>query len=349
MLYGDGRFGLLQLLDIMAQHNCDNLLGLGDLFNVKSQRADALHLLKEFTDELDHREHKLYYVQGQHEFSDPTIMSAISDTAVHMHDKTVTIGDFRCHGLDYQNPVQVEEALRGLPEADVLLTHQVWRDYMGEDRGRAWAHWVPESYQLILTGDYHETKVIKHGHRRIVSPGSLNIQKINERADKHVFVLKEDGELVDVPLRSRNVYGMNIRDEDELEQFIAELDEHVALRPQADVPPDVAKNILRVTYSTTVPNVVPALERAVGDRCHLFWDPKRPVVTDIPLEAQQRTDAVMSGGLLTCLQEFYNDDGPGVLADRQTLWAAEDVNAELDTIFTRTLDETQQDEDQPTG
>jgi len=335
----------------MDTYDCKYLLGLGDLFNVKSQRSDALQMMKYLTDQVRARDGHFLYVQGQHELSDPPLVSTICGTESHyINDVTMQLGDIRIHGLDYRNPLQVEEALRGLPEADILCTHQVWKDFMGDDRGHAKVEWVPECYKWILTGDYHETKVLEYGpNRHVVSPGSLNIQKVNETPDKFVYVWTPSGGLTKVPLKSRGVFKLLLQSEDDLDAFIAGCDNYAALIPQSDVPPEIAMNILRISYNTAIPNVVPTIERAIGGRVHLFWDPLVMETGDVTLDQQQRQNAVMGGGLPACLREFYAEDGESKLADRLVLWESEDPKADLDTILQRVISETQQNEDQPTG
>ena len=98
------------------------------------------------------------------------------------------------YGLDYCNPGEVSAKIGAIPsQAHVLLTHQVWREFLGAERGDVWLNEIPRSVQLVCTGDFHAHRDLEEDAMpSVISPGPLCMQNIGERAPKGVYILFDD-------------------------------------------------------------------------------------------------------------------------------------------------------------
>jgi hypothetical protein len=338
-LWGDTAFGLHQLCDIADRFEVPYIWMGGDAFEIPEQRNDAIDLARRAMNRLNNGSRRLLYVQGQHErvASDtPPLLSAIDAWPVYLSGQVVTASNgLRIEGLDYQNPGNVEAALKGLPDADILLTHQVWRDFMGEDRGDAWMHWVPLTYQLIATGDYHTPayqEVPEAPDLHVLSPGTLCMQSVSETPDKSVVIIYDDLSVETVPLLARKYYTELISSVDALDSFVARWPTHDAKAPQGGVPPEIGTNLLRVSYRADITEARALIQAVVGEQVHLLLDPLAAEREPVTVDQTRRHDAVMTGGMEGVLNEFYDDD-PQVLTDAIRLHRAEDVNAEIVTVY----------------
>jgi len=332
-LRGDAAWGVRQVCDIAAEQMPDCLILLGDLFDQRLQQSDSLMLMRRAMADFQENNIQVQFIQGQHERSSPTLMKSIHSWSQHIDERMVELdnGNLLMYGLDYRNPVEVEEALRAVPtNADILATHQVWKDYLGEERGDAWFHWAPT--QFIATGDFHKAKFETRGTQKILSPGPLCMQNIGEDHEKFVFMLNSDLTVTPYKLRSRGYYEARLYEEAQLEQFLDEWDASPAKIPQVGVPPAVATNIIRVWYRSDIPDAKPRLEGRIGSSAHLF-------TTMIPVEdqaqtvdAERRVQAVLGAGMVGCINEFYGDD-PRACADAVRLYRSKDIQTELLSIF----------------
>lgn len=334
-LTGDTSFGVEQVNQLAEKYSVPHVVLLGDLFEQKLQQSDALGIMWGSLTRFERNRQAVYYVQGQHEKSDPPILNAIHDWPLHIHGDHVHIPELGryLHGLDYQPPAHVAEALADTPTPDILATHQVWKDFMGEDRGDAWFHGA--STDLILTGDFHQTLIEDRGSRTVVSPGPLCMQNIGEEPDKFVIIMTddEDDPFIKERLKSRRYHQTYLHTDDDLTRFLDTWPDNPARTPQPGVPFNIATNILRVRYAADIPDVTRRVESVVGDAAHLFLNPfpvERQEAQSV--EADRRVNAVLSGGLDGCIREFYAED-PEVLADALRLNQSNDIEQELEAIY----------------
>lgn len=335
-LTGDTRFAIQQIMQIARNYNVRWLLLGGDNFEEKIQKSDAIDLMRSAIDTARDAGIRMVYVQGQHELAEPPYMSAISGWPQHLHDQMVDFGGHYLYGLDYQRANQVEAALRAVPShTDVLLTHQVWKNNMGEDRGHAWSHWLHADC-FVLSGDFHHPveatwRNAENHDIRFCSPGTICLQELGEPIQKRVVLINDDLTTTSVPLLSRGYIDLPLRNEQELqdaEQIIAAAD-----ILQRGVPDEIAKPILRVTYSANIPDVRRRIAAAVDDRAHIFWNPQAAILAEpVNMETAQRIQTVLTGGLPAVIRQSYNDD-PAAAEIAIRLLDAVDPAMELTTIY----------------
>lgn len=307
-IYGDTGYALSQIGDIAGTHNTPAVILAGDIFDLKLQQSDALRTMRLILDRFEQQSREVYFVEGQHERSTPPLLSAMHTWPKHLHKHTEVLGGLRFYGLDYCNPSDVEAELKAVPDdTDVLVTHQVWKNFLGDKHGDAWFRWV-NGTRLIISGDYHRAVYAQHEGKQVLSPGSINMQDIGEVPNKYVYILYDDLSVLPVTLKSRLYFEANVSTEEELENLISTWADNPARTPQPGVPTNIATNLVRIRYRGDLPQARQRLEAALVG-VHLFIDAVRPPVAEqITMEQQRRVHAVMAGGLEGCIAEFYADD-----------------------------------------
>jgi predicted phosphodiesterase len=330
-LRGDTSWGIKQVCKIAQEYSVPCVLLLGDLFDQKLQQSDALQAMREALDEFQRADRAVYYVQGQHERSSPPILSAMHQWPAWIDGQIVTLpGGMTMTGLDYQSPKDVEAAMKSCARTDILATHQVWRDFMGEDRGDAWLHWSQS--QCVLTGDYHKSFYRQEGRPHVLSPGSLCMQSIQEDPKKYVYILYDDMSAKQVQFPTRGYFEARIHDEAELEKFLDTWHQHPARMPKQGVPPELMTNIIRVYYRENISGAFTRLTARIAGDAHLFVK-QLPVEAPEPVgvDAAERIETVLSGGLVGCVRRYYAED-KAVCGDAVRLAEARDSRLS-DTIF----------------
>jgi len=333
-LAGDTAWGIKQVVRVMEERDVPCALLLGDLFEQKLQQSDALETMRLALDTFEHRGQPVFYVQGQHERSDPPVLSAMHSWPQHIHGTRARLGyqgtGPEVQGLDYQSPTDVKEALEAV-DCDILATHQVWRDYLGQNYGDAWLSWAARA-KYVLTGDFHQSIWEQRGQQWVLSPGSLCMQKIDEPADKYVFILNDDMSAEKIRIPTRGYFEARLHNQDELEQFLDTWNNHPARIPKADVPPTLSMNIIRVWYRTDITDARQRLEAKVSPDAHLFLKSIPVEVAQVSADQEQRVAAVLSGGLAGCIRTFYAGNA-SVCTDAVRLAQTRDIQTELEHIF----------------
>lgn len=337
-IHGDTGYSVSQVSDIADDYDVPSVFLAGDLFDMKLQQSDALRTMRLALDEFQEQHRHVFYIQGQHERSSPTLLSALHPWPNYIHKMTIERSGYSIYGLDYCNPSEVEAELRAVPAGtDILVTHQVWKDFLGDKHGDAWFDWAAHA-NTIITGDYHRALTQQHQNKKIISPGSLCMQDIGETPIKSVCIVFDDLSTETVRLRTRNYYEATLNTDEELERFLDNWQDHPARVPQANVPPNISTNLLRVRYRADLPQAKRRLEAAVGLSVHLFTDAVRPQVAEqITVEQERRLQAVMAGGLEGCITEFYSDN-PRVRDHAIRLARTTNISAELLAIYKEIID-----------
>lgn len=332
-LCGDTAWGIKQVLQQAEKFDVRRVLLLGDVFELKLQQSDCLAVMREALDKLQHQQRAVYYIQGQHERSSPPLLSAMHQWPQHLDGRTITMqGDVKIYGLDYKPPNEVKAALEAIPsDTDILATHQVWKDFMGESRGDAWFHWA-SAPQYIFTGDFHQTLWEQRGDKQIMSPGSLCMQKVDEPSCKSVYILWDNMTAEAIPLHTRGYYEARIHSPEDLDRFLDTWNEHPARSPKQGVPPEVATSIIRVWYRADIPEARERLEARVRLDAHLFTKVVPVEDQQVTADADRRIQAVLGGGLEGCIRTFYAEK-QAICDDAVRLARTRNISDELLNIF----------------
>ena len=344
-IVGDVSCGVQQVVDIARDRRIQNVFIAGDILDESIQRSDAAMTLRGAMDQFQAMQCNVFFVQGQHERAEPTWLEALHGHPKHLHRRVQQIMDnIYVVGLDYQPPGTIAEATQELTRYPddhmILLTHQVWKEWMGDGRGEHWMNDIAQPFDTIVTGDLHSYKqadvVVAGGHvAAAFSPGPLCAQEISEPCVTGILLLNDDMTWETVRLRTRQRFEVELPTEAAVNEFIEKWSTSYVRAPQNNVDPRIAKNIVRVRYNTAVPEARQRILATVANDVHVFFDPVTPEEIDIPLDRQQREAAVAAGGLIGCIQHAYASEPSLVVDATRLLNAAEgsDLQPTIETIF----------------
>lgn len=273
----DSRHAFEYIIDQCLQRSVEAIIAAGDLIDVKKPPAEVVRFLRKQLDRVQQAKIPLYYIQGQHEKSNPPWFSAIHEWPTHLHQQRIQLSDVSVVGLDWTNAAQLEQELAKLPEAEVLVCHQVWDCFMGDlTNPEISTEQLPSCFKLVVTGDYHKTAMYRAGDCRIHSLGATNMRKISE-SSACVFALSDGLALTHCKIPGRSVLRTNlsllIRTEPgEVVAFLREqVAEAFAQAKKKKLPVELRKPILHVTASHRHADTVKALEAsALASDCFLF-------------------------------------------------------------------------------
>lgn len=327
---GDAYLGLDQAVNACLERQVP-MVAPGDLFDVNHPDAWSLYSARLALDRMTRSGLSVYHVQGQHEYQHPVpILNAIHPHAVHVHKALFRLGPLRLVGLDYMPPDQLraEFADMGVREnADVLVTHQVWRNLVPWRQNAPTFEEIP--YRVTVSGDFHQHGVWQYdgpsGRGLFMSPGTLCMQALDEPPQKFVYVLYDDLTFDSVPLLVRPFHSLVVQTADELEQAVADA-QKLCYHPP-DLPPRIQRPIVRVRYADHIPEAVARLEAALAP-AHAFLEAFK--LEAEPAEPAERSP-MGDQALVTCLARLRDPSTPAY-RDTIRLLDAADVPAEIAAI-----------------
>ena len=317
------------------------IIAAGDLIDKQSNRAETITFLYKQLDRLKEVNQRFYYTQGQHDYDDPPWLSA-HPAALHFHKKVIRLDDFVFYGLDWQPYGKLQEELGEMhPDANFLVCHQVWANWMGDIAAPQGSFaQIPGQIRHVLTGDLHQWKLEEHKNADgikmlVVSCGATTQQTIAE-PDRHYYaLLMPDGRVEQKRLNSRVFIDCSlINTEQDVAIFMAELEPTLAAALQKanalDLPTEMYRPTMRVTYSSKLPEVVRRVEKAVGDRAVLHF---KQLLPPEKLEAYKKAKKAEKGEAVTPLlvlpQEVDQKDKPEVYELVERMLAAGDKTMEF--------------------
>jgi len=156
-----------QLEKIIAENNISTLLIAGDIFDSPKISSDCLYnIYKHLFRPVRNLGCDIYYISGQHDNVSPPWLSVFPDIN-YVNEKRFKIGSWTAYGLDYKS--EPREIITNLHDP-ILLTHQVWSDFIPQ--GLCSSSDIPEDVKLVLSGDFHQFKIIElYNNRKLVSIG----------------------------------------------------------------------------------------------------------------------------------------------------------------------------------
>lgn len=291
---GDSYYSWRQIVEIARSQGVDAVILAGDLLDRQVNNSRPVSEFLKGLSDLSAADIDVYYIQGQHEYQDVP-WGSLAGVAIHVHKKSLQLGGLHFFGLDFLPREEFQKAVLEIPPAtDVLIAHQVWEDFMGENivsQGKFSD--LPPHISLLITGDYHDSRVVCQGGLTVVSPGSTAVRQINERADKYCYLLntEEIGEgrwadaLTAIPLATRRVISIDCR-----EMPVEEL-EPVLLRAvsfgeeyarEHSLPEQLAIPLVALRYNVSIGAAVMAAAKSVNNRLHFFYKPETtPIVEGV--------------------------------------------------------------------
>lgn len=342
-IYGDAYYSFKQIIDYCIEHRLPLVLG-GDVLEKKSNSARPIAKLCEGLTQMQDEELEVFYIQGNHEYDRNAPWLSVHPWPIHIHKVPYNIRGATVYGLDWLPRGDIQEAFKQAPAGmDMLITHQVWKDFMG-NVGRTECELTDVHHvQTVLAGDFHVTKIAEgvnaHGAPiRMLSPGSICMQDCGEDPSKFFFVIGRatDGslnfEFRPIPLKTRRFLDYRVDNQELLDNLCAgwlvrDINDAVA---QISLPAEISKPIVRIKFDKQLPDAYLRLLTAVGDVAHVFCEalPNR-------LDAARRTTAsrdVVKNDLLSAVADLLGD-GSEAYALAASLLNSEDAVKELDVQF----------------
>jgi hypothetical protein len=311
---GDTDHAFLQIVDYACEHDLP-LIGAGDLIDRRVNEPHPIITLTRFLETLREHEQPLYYIQGQHE-ADETPWLSLGVTTRHLHRQRLEIAGVVCYGLDFQPADRLRGELDQIPaDADVLIAHQVWGDFMGSVTLPQGEFADVPHVKLLVTGDFHQTVYRTDCRNRegrplaVFSPGATCQMNIAE-PDEHYFgVLWDDLSIHPVQLNSRQKLEFHLTTEEDLERFLEDCPAELAgcqeFAAGRKLPESLRTPLWRLTYHHRLARVPERVQAVVGDQAHLFWKelPREPPPDAPTLQPGQTQALTLEDRLPECLDK----------------------------------------------
>ena len=194
-----------------ATPKIDAVIIAGDILDKQTNRSEAIHHLTVGLSTLVENDIRVFFNQGQHCMQEspwPTLVDGVRHLKL---GDVYDLGGLKMTGFDYCSKEQFQENLKheSVENADILVCHQVWKDFMG-DVGKPQGCFadVPDNVSFIFTGDYHEAICQGYAGRVVVSPGSTHLRSISEPVDKSFWIFDTEKKK-DSPQFTKNLLGRN--------------------------------------------------------------------------------------------------------------------------------------------
>lgn len=224
---GDSKYAFTQVLELALKYRVPIVM-CGDVIDVKQPSVTTLSFLKQALDKFDRRAESnqtIYYIQGQHEFAEPTWLSLFEPKydppyaqyhlLKHVTGQSFKLGNYNCYALDWTPADRLQEELAKIPKStDYLFCHQVWHQFMGTLTSPEGSLDGVRTRKAVFTGDYHKhiVKRIRNSagkEIKVYSPGATHMRAINEPTEHYIYLLREDGTVESLKLKSRLAIKLN--------------------------------------------------------------------------------------------------------------------------------------------
>lgn len=344
-IYGDAYYSFEQIVDYCIEHKLPLIMG-GDILEKKSNSARPIVKLCEGLSRLQAANVPAYYIQGNHEFDRNAPWLSVHPWPIHMHEARFDINGAQVCGLDWLPRGEIQEALARVPNTvEILVTHQVWKDFMG-NIGRTECELTDVHHvRHVLAGDFHVTKSVQSVNAQgdmivMLSPGSTCMQDMAESPEKFFFVIgrtPRDGHIVFTPrpLKTRRFLNYVVKDQETLDalcagQLLKEIEEQL----DPSLPGHINKPLVRIKFDKRLPDAYLRLVTAVGDSAHVACE----AISEKYSAREAAPRDASKNDLLSALADLVPEDSAAYKL-AASLLMAEDPVKELDVQFSRYLGE----------
>lgn len=339
-IYGDAYYSFSQIVDYCIEHDLPLVIG-GDILEKKQNLARPIAKLCEGLTKMQHRGVPVYYIQGNHEYDRNAPWLSVHPWPIYMHEASFDINGVKVCGLDWLPRGEIQEAFTRVPtNADILITHQVWRDFMG-NVGRPECELTDVHHvQTVLAGDFHITKTVESVNAqgqpiKMLSPGSTCMQDIGEAPDKFFFVIERAStgaiSFKQMQLKTRKFLSYVVKDQETMDTLCAGgIAADIAKLIDSSLPADINKPLVRVKFDKRLPDAHLRISTAVGELAHLFCD----AIVDKSRGEEETNRVVAKNDLMTVVAELLKND-PEALKLATALLRAENAGTELEEQFAR--------------
>lgn len=314
---GDSYHSWAQIVNLAIAQHVDGVILAGDILDKQQNLSVPIQHLLAGLAQLRDACIPVYFNQGQHEYQQSPWMDLDPETRWLHHDDLVTPEGWRIAGCDYQNADNLQAFLRSprALAADILVCHQVWKDFMGE-HGKPQGEFadIPANVKILITGDYHEHICQNFGSLTVLSPGSTHMRSISEPENHEVFLLElgtkdTKPKIQSLPLYTRPCIRLDTKslpDFKALKKHTNTLLEGAAsYAQQHDLPPAVRLPLVRLSHRTDEDELVRQFADEFRDRGHLFFRQVTSPTADEP-SVIDYLDASDRVSLINCLDQFVD-------------------------------------------
>lgn len=345
-IYGDAYYSFDQIIDYCIEHKLPLIMG-GDILEKKQNLARPIAKLCAGLTRMQEAGIKAFYIQGNHEYDRNAPWLSIHPWPAHIHEKTTLINGATVYGLDWLPRGEIQEALQRLPDGvDILITHQVWKDFMG-NVGRTECELTDvHKVQHVLAGDFHITKTIESVNAQnqpicMLSPGSTAMQDIGETPEKFFFVIAREFNGFSFhpqPLKTRPFLKYTVETQEELDalcsgELSTAIETTVAQVKQAGIPEHIQKPLVRIKFNKHLPDAWLRLTTAIGEAAHTFCDP----LVDSGTVKTSRATADTKNDVLSALETLLGADSAACKL-AAAVYAADEPAKEIDVLFRRHME-----------
>jgi hypothetical protein len=355
-IYGDAYYSFKQIIDYCIEYRLPLILG-GDVLEKKSNSARPIAKLCEGLTRMQSVGLDVYYIQGNHEYDRNAPWLSVHSWPVHMHWGSFDINGVKVFGLDWLPRGEIQHAFTQVPrDTDILVTHQVWKDFMG-NVGRTECELTDVHHvRTVLAGDFHVTKTVESTNAqgqpiKMLSPGSICMQDCGEEASKFFFVIgsNDDGtfEFRPVPLKTRRFLDYTVKEQELLDNLCAGYltNDIKDARAQMTLPDEIAKPIVRIKFNKQLPDAFLRLTTTIGDAAHVFCE---ALTNKYDVEKRSSGREGSKNDLLTAIADLLGEDTDAYKLAAAML-NADDAGKELDVQFSKFMTGEQEDAALETG
>lgn len=358
-IFGDSYHALDQIVSLALAEKPAAVILAGDILNVQTNPSVPILRMYEATEKLRRAMISVLYVQGQHDYQVEPWLSAFPNTR-HLQRRPWESPPCHVAGLDFSERTELVRQLEELAQhpVDVLVLHQVWQDFMGDIVSHQLSSAdIPDNVRLVVTGDYHVSRVIERTtpsgvHQKILSPGSTHLRSINEPVDKFAYLVHMSGPspvpttcIQPLPLSSRRVVRIQLMSYETLDEIFAAIDEGLAAAAdyatKNALPPELVSPMLVLEHTDDTLAAVRSIRSKYGNAAHLFYvDRSSRVTAKTGFCAEDRATAVrqdLRSALATVLDP---QKAPAEFELATRLLQADDKKNALETWFTGALTES---------
>lgn len=349
-IYGDAYYSFKQIVDYCIAHRLPLILG-GDVLEKKSNSARPVAKLCDGLTAMQQADLPVYYIQGNHEYDRNAPWLSVHPWPVHLHNRRVTFGprgDIAAWGLDWLPRGEIQAAFQQVPrDVDILVTHQVWKDFMGEI-GRTECELTDVHHvQTVLAGDFHVTKTVSSVNAQgqpiqMLSPGSTAMQDMGEASNKSFFVIAHTSagfEFLPQHLKTRKLITHRVETQDRLDDLCAgELNKQIAAEISSAVaqqyPEEIVKPLVRIKFNKDLPDAFLRISTCVAESAHLFCEAITEKVKTKPAQLKTST----KNDLLDAVSDLLGDQKEAYSL-AAALLGSDDPAKEIDCLFRKYMDE----------
>lgn len=340
-IYGDAYYSFEQIVDYCIERRLPLILG-GDVLEKKSNSARPIAKLFDGLTRMRSAGVPVYYIQGNHEYDRNAPWLSAHDWPIYMHEASFDINGVKVAGFDWLPRGEIQEAFARVPQnTAILITHQVWKDFMG-NLGRTDCELTDVHHvETVLNGDFHVTKTVESTNAQgklitMLSPGSTCMQDMSESPDKFFFVIGRiptTGKVVFTPiqLRTRRFLNYVVKDQDTLDALCSgQLVKDITAQLDDTLPAHINKPLVRIKFDKQLPDAYLRLMTAVGDFAHIACE----VINEKYTTAKTATRDSAKNDLLSALADLAGEDS-AAYSLAAALLGAEDAGKELEVQFAK--------------